>query len=190
MSSGPASTPASTLITDDDTVVGGDRRAGMPDAADGGIAGGFHDHLDIARRPPWRRSVVNVVAAIRPRSQPPDGAAGLARALQIEIDDFAGTSSPGVCGTGDKKHRAEFSRADQRHVDGITGRAAGVDRDVRGSWRWTIRLDRSWIVIRQRWREAGEPVENLGRGYSQPMDLQPSPVRSIPSEPAGPHEER
>ena len=107
-----------------------DRRAGVLDA-DRGIAGRLHDHFDIAGR---RLGRVGGEGGRRdPLGVPADGAAGLARALRIEIDDH-GHFEPRRVRHLRQEHRAEFAGADQRDADGFAGGAAGVEEVMRGSW--------------------------------------------------------
>ena len=74
-------------------------------------------------------SAVKVVAAIRV-GIPADGAAGLARALRIEIDDH-GHFQPRRMRHLRQKHRAELAGADQRHANGFAGGKAGVEQTRR-----------------------------------------------------------
>src|SRR3982075_2640214 len=117
-------------VDHDDVLAGRNRRARMFDA-DGGIAGGFHDHFDIAR---CRFGAIRgECGRSYPRGVPADGAAGLARAIRIEGDDH-GHLEPRRMRHLRKKHRAELAGADQRDADGFSGRAADVEqmREVHG----------------------------------------------------------
>ena len=93
--------------------------------ADRGIAGGLHDHFDIAGR--GLGAIGGEGGGGDPVGVPADGAAGFARALRIEIDDH-GHLEPRRVRHLRQKHRAEFAGADQGDADGFSGRKAGVEQ--------------------------------------------------------------
>ena len=111
-------------IDHDDMLAGRDRGAGMPDA-DRGIAGGFHDHVHRAAGD-GARAVVGEGGRCDPRLVPADGAAGLAGAVAVEIDDHRHLQPRRVRHLR-QKHRAEFAGADQRDANRFAGSAAGVE---------------------------------------------------------------
>ena len=100
--------------------------------ADRGIAGGLHDHFDIVGR--RLGAVGGESGGGDPGGVPADGAAGLARALRIEIDDHRHLEPRRVRHLR-QKHRAELAGADQGDADGFSGRKAGVEQmmQVHGS---------------------------------------------------------
>lgn len=110
-------------IDHDDMLAGRDRGARVADA-DRGIAGRFHHHLDITRHR------LGAVGDKRRRGDalriPADGAAGLARAFRIEIDDDGHFKARRMRYLR-QEHRAELAGADQRHADGLSRRAAGIE---------------------------------------------------------------
>ena len=107
-------------IDHDDMLARRDRRAGMPDA-DGGIAGGLHH--DVHRAAGDRaRAVVGERRPRDPRLIPADGAARLAGAVAVEIDDD-GHLQPRRVRHLRQEHRAEFAGADQRDANRFAGRA-------------------------------------------------------------------
>ena len=100
------------------------RRAGMPDA-DGGIAGGLHHDVHRAARN-RARAVIGEGRSRDPLGIPADGAARLAGAVTVEIDDD-GHFQPRRVRHLRQEHRAEFSGADQRDANRLAGRSAGVE---------------------------------------------------------------
>ena len=96
------------------------RGAGMFDA-DGRIAGRLHHHLDIAGN--RLGAVGGEGRRCDPVVVPADGAAGLACALRIEIDDD-GHFQPRCVRHLRQEHRAEFAGADQRDAHGFAGSVA------------------------------------------------------------------
>jgi hypothetical protein len=115
-----------------------DRRARMPDA-DRRIAGRFHHHI---HRAAGDRAHA-VIGESGPRDQrlvPADGAARLAGAVAIEIDDHR-DFKPGRMRHLRQEHRAELAGADQRDADRLAGLMAGVEKakKVHGSDPFAIR---------------------------------------------------
>ena len=79
--------------------------------AGGGVAGGFHHHLDI-RRGHHRRRVVGEAGRGDALLGPADAPAGLARAIRREVGD-RGDLDAGRGGHLRQEHRAELAGADQ-----------------------------------------------------------------------------
>ena len=93
--------------------------------ADGGIAGGLHDDIHrAARNRP--RAVIGKSGGADPRVIPADGAARLAGAIAVEVDDDRHLQPRRVRHLR-QKHRAELAGADQRDANRFAGRAAGVE---------------------------------------------------------------
>ena len=124
-------------IDHDDVLAGGNRSAGVADA-DRGIAGGFHDHLDVAAG--CGRAIVGEFRRRYACVIPADGAAGVARALRIEIDDHR-HFEPRRMRHLRQEHRAELAGADQGDADGFSGGVARWRAGDGGSWRDSIRME-------------------------------------------------
>ena len=107
-----------------DMLAGRNRRAGMPDA-DGGIAGRFHHDVHRAARD-RADAIVGERGSCDPLLIPADGAASLARAVAVEIDDERHLEPGRVRHLGEE-HRAELAGADQRDPNRFAGRVAGVE---------------------------------------------------------------
>ena len=105
-----------------DMLAGRNRRAGMPDA-DGGIAGRFHHHVHRAAGD-RAHAIVGEGGSCDPRLIPADGAAGLARAVAVEIDDQRHLEPRRVRHLR-QEHRAELAGADQRDANRLAGRERG-----------------------------------------------------------------
>ena len=105
-------------------LAGRDRRARVLDA-DRGIAGGLHDHFNIAR---CRFGGIGCErGGSDPLGIPADRAARLSRTLGIEIDDHRHLDARRVRHLR-QKHRAELAGTDQRDVNGFAGREADVEQ--------------------------------------------------------------
>ena len=157
-----------------DMLAGRYRRAGVADA-DRGIAGRLHHHIDrAARNRP--QAVIGEGGGLDPRLVPADGAAGLARAIAVEIDDQRHLQSRCVRYLR-QEHRAELSGADQRHPNRFSGGGADVEEmgEVHGRnpMRKTVRNCCSAAYFRhgRAWPSEGR------RRFRSPMPGHPRPGR-------------
>ena len=137
-----------------DMLAGRNRRAGMPDA-DGGIAGRLHH--DVHRTASDRaHAIVGEDGSRDPRLVPADGAARLARAIAVEIDDD-GHLEPGRVRHLGEEHRAELAGADQRDANRFAGRVAGVEEVGEVHGRYPVVLSVSVIPGRADLARARNP---------------------------------
>ncbi len=93
--------------------------------ADGGIAGRLHHHIHRAAGD-GARAVIGEHGGRDPLGAPADGAAGLARALAVDVDNDRHLQPRRVRHLR-QKHRAEFAGADQRDTDRLAGGRAGLE---------------------------------------------------------------
>jgi hypothetical protein len=100
----------------------------MPDA-DGGIAGRFHHdvHGAAGNR---AHAVIGEGGSRDPLCIPADGAARLAGAVAIDVDDDGHIESRRMRHLR-QEHRTEFSGADQRDANRLSGRKAGVEETMK-----------------------------------------------------------
>ncbi len=112
----------------------GDRGARMLDP-DGGIAGRLHHHVHRASGN-GARAVIGEDGGGDPLGAPADGAAGLACAVAVDIDDD-GHLQPRRVRHLRQKHRAELPGADQGDTDRFAGGRAGLEEavEVHGGFR-------------------------------------------------------
>ncbi len=111
-------------IDHDDMLAGGNRRARVADAGRG-VAGGFHDHLDrIGRR---ASPIIGECRCSDPGGVPANGAACVAGALHIAIDDDRDLEARRMRHLR-QEHRTEFAGADQRDADRLAGGAARIEQ--------------------------------------------------------------
>jgi hypothetical protein len=101
-----------------------DRRAGMTDT-DGGIAGRFHHDIGSTARN-RADAVIGESGSRDPLCIPANGAACLAGAIAIDVDDDGHFQARRMRHLR-QEHRAEFSGANQCDANRLAGRKAGVE---------------------------------------------------------------
>ena len=126
-------------IDHDDMLARRNRRAGMPDA-DGRIAGRLHHDVHRAAGN-GAHAVIGESRSRDPLRIPADGAARLAGAVAIEVDDHGHLESRRVRHLR-QEHRAEFSGADQCDANRLAGRKAGVEEAMKVHGKCPLRIRR------------------------------------------------